>query len=608
MTAILETEPLRPRAANPAIPRDLETVLLTAVAKNPAHRYATAAALADDLRRVQAGRPILARRIGPLGQLKLWAKRHPIIAGLVAALLLAVTAGTTTVTLLWRQSERRRIDADVAFQQARDAVDECFLAATEHASFQGPGLQPAKEELLRRAGKYYERFLAQRADDPAVARYHRLLGQSLIQLGRREEAGRAHAVATARLEALLAGSLDAAALRLELGRVCAQEGRRLTDAFQNAEVEIVLRRGVVALTGGAADDPTAQLVLARLHYGLSILLRRLNRVPESAAHLHDMDRITRRLLALDPNRDDFIEDAGLARKAIGSFALMHGDDGKPYGWHMTAGYREGADLYRRLYNRHGTVLRYRANMAQALDSLGVCLRLEQKYADSEACFLESLTHFDDLASGNKDQPELKLDLAKTRYDYGVLLRETGRLDEARGQYDQAIRTQEALIEKYGHKRYKLDLAISRHGLGIACERGRDDATAAALFTQAIDALDQLLQGTSESGNQDFRWNVWMNRYARGMLRWRAGERDGAAADFACPMAGDKHVWRLLFLQAFRGDAAVVADAERLAAAAPPGDAAIDAAAVIAMSGTFPGLTAAERDRRHTVAAGLLTTA
>ena len=284
---------------------------------------------------------------------------------------------------------------------------------------------------------------------------------------------------------------------------------------------------------------------------------------------------------------------------------MHAIDGKPYGWHHTTGYREGAELYRRLYNRNDTVLRYRADMAQAVASLGLCLRLEQKYADGEACFREALAHFEDLVARNREQPELKVDLAKTRYDYGVLLRETGRLDEARGQYDQAIRIQEALIEKYDHKRYKLDLAISRQGLGIACERGRDDATANTLFTRAIDEMDRLLALASH--DQDFLWSAWMNRYARGVLRWRAGDRDGAAADFACPMAGDTHVWRLLFLRAFRGDPAVVADAERLAAA-PTGDAAIDAAAVIAMSGTFPGLPAAERDRRHTLAAGLLKTA
>ena len=66
---IAQEEPIPPRRLNPAVPRDLETIVLKAMAKEPERRYATARELADDLRRFLEDRPIRARRPGPLERL-----------------------------------------------------------------------------------------------------------------------------------------------------------------------------------------------------------------------------------------------------------------------------------------------------------------------------------------------------------------------------------------------------------------------------------------------------------------------------------------------------------------------------------------------------------
>ena len=77
VNAILTTSPPRRGSENPDCPVDLETIILKAIAKEPRDRYASAAALADDLDRFLAGQPILARRPGLLRRSWSWSRRNP---------------------------------------------------------------------------------------------------------------------------------------------------------------------------------------------------------------------------------------------------------------------------------------------------------------------------------------------------------------------------------------------------------------------------------------------------------------------------------------------------------------------------------------------------
>jgi WD40 repeat protein/serine/threonine protein kinase len=117
-----EVPPLR--GFNPLVPRDLETVVLKATDRDPARRYATAADLAEDLKRFVEDRPIRARRVGPVERLWRWARRDPVTAGLVgtiAGLLLVAAVGATFAAF---REDRLRVAAENSATAERTARGE----------------------------------------------------------------------------------------------------------------------------------------------------------------------------------------------------------------------------------------------------------------------------------------------------------------------------------------------------------------------------------------------------------------------------------------------------------------------------------------------------
>jgi formylglycine-generating enzyme required for sulfatase activity len=118
-------EPVPPSRWHPALPRDLETICLKCLRKQPEQRYASAGELADELVRYQRGEPILARPVGRVERVLKWVIRNPAVAGAAAVVVLALGVGTTVSYLKYLDAEEQRKDAEaqksIALQEAAKA-------------------------------------------------------------------------------------------------------------------------------------------------------------------------------------------------------------------------------------------------------------------------------------------------------------------------------------------------------------------------------------------------------------------------------------------------------------------------------------------------------
>jgi WD40 repeat protein len=144
MQQVREAEPVRPSRLRPGLARDVETICLTCLHKDPTKRYATAGALSEDLRRFQAGEPIRARPPAWHEHVWRWCVRNPALAGALASvMLLAVTlvAGLTSAAVrLGRAAERLRTERNLARSHAtraeraeRDAEEKLWESYLEQA-------------------------------------------------------------------------------------------------------------------------------------------------------------------------------------------------------------------------------------------------------------------------------------------------------------------------------------------------------------------------------------------------------------------------------------------------------------------------------------------
>lgn len=120
---VLTDEPIPPSRLNPKVPRDLGTICLKCLQKDPSRRYATAADLAADVDRFLSGKPIVARPVGVAERAVKWTRRRPALASLVATLLLALAGAIALGARIQRQENTCRIEMVLREGRARQAIE-----------------------------------------------------------------------------------------------------------------------------------------------------------------------------------------------------------------------------------------------------------------------------------------------------------------------------------------------------------------------------------------------------------------------------------------------------------------------------------------------------
>ncbi len=275
--------------AHSPVPPELETILLKATWKEPSGRYATAAEMAEDLRRFLDDLPVLARRPTLLDRASKWARRHRSLVATGAAALLLLLIGLAASTLLilkekgkteanYKEALVQRGEAEKNLKVARDAVEEMLARVGDEGLRDVPMLESLRRELLRKAAEFYRGLLDRHGDDPDlqhdVAMVSCQLGHIQQLLGEMEPARAALDESVTRLERLAVGRPR---YRDSLARALRQRGAFAFAAGRIEEAEADFRRALdlwEALPDDAALTPSCRESIADTYRQLCVVLDR----------------------------------------------------------------------------------------------------------------------------------------------------------------------------------------------------------------------------------------------------------------------------------------------------------------------------------------------
>jgi serine/threonine protein kinase/tetratricopeptide (TPR) repeat protein len=245
---VTSSEPVRLDRQKSDVPRDLVTVIHKAIDRDPGHRYGTAGELAADLQRFLDDEPVQARRQTQGERYVRWARRNPGIAALGGVLTAVLVVATVASLLAARHFNRLRLHeaeaangeraarrdaellrgaaerskqaaeesreraqaalatAEANYAKARAAVNDYLTAVSDDPRLKEPGLSTLRATLLQSALGFYQQFLKERAQDPALrrelAQVYFKVGQIYRDLGQTQPAGQANAQALRLYEAL----------------------------------------------------------------------------------------------------------------------------------------------------------------------------------------------------------------------------------------------------------------------------------------------------------------------------------------------------------------------------------------------------------------------
>jgi serine/threonine protein kinase len=507
-------EPAAPRLLQPGVPRDLETICLKCLGKEPGRRYASAQELAEDLRRMQAGEPIRARPVSRVERGWRWCRRNPVVAVLAASLSAVLIGSLIGLTSLWLQADREREQAqrerdqtaaarkeavanlDQAnrnFQLAQQSVDRNLTEVSEDALLNEPGFQPLRKRLLQGSRDFYQRLIEQRQGDPALraglaAAYERLaVITSLIDA--KEEAIAHQREAVRLFDALWAEDPDNVSMQTELSLACANLGNLYLELDQVRQAEGPLCRGLdlgERLLAAHPNTPThvgqllpALIGLGHLHLKTGNLVeaeKLFTRARQAFQDLPAKDRESKAIL---------LAAATLQNLSILYWQTNRSEESIPL-------LQQARDLLIDSMKRGPDKLAYASMLAGCLTNLAVTFRRVNRENDAEKTYQEAEDLWKELTRKNPLASRYQLNRASNLYNMGNLLRGMNRLAKVEESYQQARAMQERLAADYPSlAEAKRDLTETYTSLaGLYEAQGRRDE-AERMFHNILEAREQL---------------------------------------------------------------------------------------------------------------------
>jgi tetratricopeptide (TPR) repeat protein len=486
---VLEEEPRPPRRLNEAIPRDLETVCLKALAKEPAARYRSAAALGDDLQRFLSSLPVLARPVGWAGKLGRWARRKPVVAGLTAALLLVAALGLGGVLAAWRQAvaeraevERQRAEARADFQRAHQALTELI----EHSLYPAADSPLPRQPILEKSLAYYQHFLRQHDDDPRLAvetaHAHMRLG-AILRAMCNPASRESYAQAAARWEQLAQSQPDELEYQANAVKCWLFQGD--ADRSEQAEANRACFRrallGAESLVAAGPADKEFRLLLASAHFDLGILEEQQGRRAEAVGRFAEARAAAERLRRQEPTVTEYqvllgetcyhlatlLRESGREPEAFAAYqqgleiwcAMIRAtlevrpDGGRCY-WHSAFYYEQHQPLA-----RAGTSLTsVRAYLSKSYFWVAALLDRRGQSPAALDSFRLAAEQFRHLMEKLPSRASYQRDLAACLHNIGNLQREAGRLEDAAQSYREALALRTRLVHDYpDNAGYRSDL-------------------------------------------------------------------------------------------------------------------------------------------------------
>ena len=541
----LERDPVPPSKHCPEVGRDLETICLKCLQKEPGQRYASAAALADDLQRFLNGEPIHARPVGRGERFVRWCRRQPLLAALSAAVVLAVTVGVPLLVWQWQRAEKLLVqatgsrleaethaaeanrqrgraekhaaEADEGFREAHDAVKKFCIELSEHRLSSIPGMQPLRKELLEAGLKYLLKFAARRDGDPKLrnelADTHFRIAFLTNILGPGKDALALYRQALALYRALQSDPGKQADPRLMIARTLANMGNLFEKLNRPDEVDRSIGEALAILEELARERPDDWQVLHSLAYTLNNQSNRSQNAGRRRAALGLTLRagaILRRLADRQPNRDDFRRDVALNHSREGTLRQVLGEADRALQAYQEAcrGLEKLAarsddptttlDLAR-TYRHISTVTRDRGQRAEALAALTKSRELCEQLARTAAAYLASgqpdraLSLYEQtLATHRKleaDHPgilSVRLGLAVACHNVGNVYRGRNRPADALRAYQEARGLFEKVLARDPHNAGHLDhLAGTINNLADVLQKLDRHEEALKAFEEAV---------------------------------------------------------------------------------------------------------------------------